>query len=248
MKPETETHLHLTIKNLAECARLIASKPKGALPNKELIISIGTSWDWLRWAAGLNDLHFVTNSTRNSARGQGVTESVRFMLMWTAANALFAHDPILALMAPNPSKLPKKELERFKLLHKFAAVDPAAEKTCVDLMHNLLSMECATNDVKAYLVAGNPTMWEVIFYKYLRPEDQKCGIGRVIAAALAKKSMPKTDGATIIYGARNWTVHGVLLTSFFRGSHRKYQTFMDAIQLLLAATLHGAAQNLRGRI
>jgi hypothetical protein len=87
-------------------------------------------------------------------------------------------------------------------------------------------------------------MWEVIDQKYTRAVDRTRGLGKEISLALNAKTLPNPDGPTLIYGARNWAVHGMLLTSFFRGSKQKYLTFIDNITLLLSLTLRGAAAKL----
>jgi hypothetical protein len=91
-------------------------------------------------------------------------------------------------------------------------------------------------------VAGAPakafyTMWEIIFYKYIVPAQRTFGIGRTIATALNAGQTPKLDAPTIIYGARNWNVHGVLISSSFRGSRQKHLTFVESINLLLSEVL-----------
>jgi len=99
-------------------------------------------------------------------------------------------------------------------------------------------------------VALLPTMWEVIDQKYSRPKDREIprSIGQHIAEALDTGDWPQPDGPMIIYGARNWTVHGMLLTSFFRGSKAKYPAFIDNINLLLAAVLDGFGQHIFSKL
>lgn len=247
MNHETQAHLNSAIKHFGQCAKLIADRGAPTLRAKEPLIAVGTARDWLRWAAALSTLQFSTKGTCKSARKEGVSESVRFMQMWTATNSLFAHDSILShTTTANP--LPTDELRRFRLLYTFASVQAATETACIRNLHQLLGMQCATRDVTPALGTGYPTMWEVIYHKYSRPVDQRRGIGRLIGNAIARGVAPTPDGPALIYAARNWTVHGVLLTSFFRGSLEKYLTFMDALQFLLAAALDGAATQLETRL
>ena len=84
-------------------------------------------------------------------------------------------------------------------------------------------------------------MWEVIFYKYIVPDQRQTGIGKSIATALAMGHLPALDAPTIIYGARNWNVHGVLISSSFRGSRQKHITFVDSITSLLSEVLARSA-------
>jgi hypothetical protein len=152
-------------------------------------------------------------------------------------------------------------VDRFTVLYSNAGITPAIETTALSTLYRLLDMECDTDDVAPMLTVPTtparnpnlaapayPTMWEVVFHKYSRVKDQTRGIGKVIGDALAAHNFPRPDAPTLIYGARNWTVHGMLLTSFFRGSQRKYETFIDNINLLLAAALAGVSQQLATKI
>jgi hypothetical protein len=160
-------------------------------------------------------------------------------------------------------RVKESDAKRFEVLYRFAGLAPAVESTCLDALNSLLSMECQTGGVQGELKAdGTPTMWEVIYHKYMRSEDRRRGIGKIIAHALdgarrrnarfapggrVDNPPPAATGPTLVYAARNWAVHGMLLTSFFRGSRQKYIRFIENITLLLSAVLDGAAQNfLRG--
>jgi len=217
----------------------------------------------------MSDIKFSTKSERNSARVQGIVESVRFNQMWTATNALFAKDSILTAASfpvPLTSAVKRNEVKRFEILYKFAALDSDLEKSCVETLNKLLSMECKADGIVGILRADNtPTMWEVIYRKYMRPEDRRRPMGKAIATALDKAQTandqaletstprnnqppPIVQGHDLIYAARNWAVHGMLLTSFFRGSHSKYTTFINNITLLLSAVLEGASRNFLSKL
>lgn len=248
MNAETENQLWSAYETLGKCAgSIIKKKPAGGqltAEQQDLLIAFGTSQDWLKWAGSLKSLQLKNRHVQKSPRVEGVAESVRFTQMWTGTNALFACDSILRLLTTR--KLPTQEGQRFRLLYSSATINNQLETACLKNLHALLGMECKTDGLKPTLGLKYtyPTMWEVIHHKYSRAEDYKRGIGKVIAEALAKHQLPVVDGPTLIYGARNWTVHGVLLTSFFRGSPQKYLTFINNIELLLAATLNGAATSI----
>ena len=272
MKPETKKKLDEARGILGKCASRVSTLRTTSHPllddnERELCIGLGTARDWIRWATALEDLTFSTKSETLSARTQGITESVRFNQMWTATNALFAKDSILSIAsAPLPLSKNVKgiEFKRFEVLYRFANIDTALERSCLDNLNALLSMECATPDVTGELKAdGTPTMWEVIYHKYMRPEDRTRSIGKTIGNAIAhaksehakitqasRKDQPSlsVDGPTLIYAARNWAVHGMLITSFFRGSKQKYISFIDNIALLLSAVLEGASKKLLAKV
>jgi len=185
--------------------------------------------------------------------------------MWTATNALFAKDSILTVVSspvPLTAAIRASEIKRFDVIYKVAGLNPALEGTCVDTLNELLSMECKADGLVGVFTADDtPIMWEVIYEKYMRPDDRSRPLGKLINAAIKKaqsahttakaagtkrtdQPKPLVQGPDLIYAARNWAVHGMLLTSFFRGSRQKYITFIDNITLLLAAVLDGASRNL----
>ncbi len=270
MKSKTVKHLRLAQKQLGDCTRNISQRknPSGTLTldEREMIIGLGTARDWVRWAVALKDLTFTRESESKSSRTQGITESVRFNLLWTGANALFAKDSVLSAVVAPASLSPAtkgSEQKRFAALYASANIDAVEEKDALQTLHDLLSMECKAQGVVGELKAdGTPTMWEIIYHKYMRPKDRGCGLGKILSPVLeaAKKAnaapaskridhpMPNIDGPTLIYAARNWAVHGMLLTSFFRGSREKYLTFSENITFLLAATLDGASRKLLTRL
>lgn len=269
MKPETKNHLKQARRNLGKCASKIHARRTSACPlnqnEHEMVIGFGTAHDWVRWAFALEDLKFSTKSEGLSARSQGIVESVRFNQMWTAVNALFAKDSILSVASspvPLTPTICSSELNRFDLIYRAANLNPSIEGPCVHNLNELLSMECQADGIVGVLTAdGTPVMWEVIYHKYMRPEDKRRPLGRLINTAIQNAQVahaaadaagtkrtaqpkPQVRGPDIIYAARNWAVHGMLLTSFFRGSQQKYITFIDNITLLLAAVLDGSARTL----
>jgi hypothetical protein len=157
---------------------------------------------------------------------------------------LFSKDSIIRLTSPGKS-IPKTEFDRFKVLYLNAHLDSSLEKSCVDTICKLLGMECKAKDIVSIIdPKKTPTMWEVIDQKYTNETDRKRGLGKVIAVSLKANILPTPDGPTLIYGARNWAVHGMLLTSFFRGSQQKYITFVDNITLLLSMVLEGISKDI----
>ena len=241
------------------------------------IQAFGTAQDYIRWAVALEKLASSTLGESRSARSAGITESVRFIQLWTATNALYSRNQILQLVT-NPHK-DWGERKRFEELYAAARLVKSFEREVVDALTESLDIECNAIGIRRKIkklkpprnapgrvqrpynpsykrnpaigthplykprkemsAVEYPTMWEVIDQKYSRPEDRQrpYSIGKTISEALAKGDWPRPTGPQLIYGARNWTVHGMLLTSFFRGSSAKYPAFIENIQLLLAAVL-----------
>lgn len=243
MKPAAKVNLQEARRKLGQCAGIVGRRDRPTPEDRSLCVALGSGRDWVRWAVSMSDVTFADRRESESARKHGIVESVRFNQLWTATNALFAKDELLRLTTTGALRV--DEAGRFATLYRFAAVDPALERNCVTTLHALLGTQC--NAVGMGSVLGNlyPTMWEIIDQKYAGAKDRKRGIGKVISSALRRRVLPEPDAPTLIYGARNWAVHGMLLTSFFRGSKQQYITFIDNITLLLSATLRGTAENLR---
>jgi hypothetical protein len=253
MKGSTQQNLIDARTNFRRCAKKLEERRIGDQPlgptDREMQIGFGLCADWQRWAASLDDLRFSSKVEQRSSRTVGLTESTRFNCMWTGTNALFARDSILSL-AKQPAPLPPLggEESRFRLLYEFAQIPAPIAEAEQTLLNQLLRMEC-----EAESLAGAPNkpsymMWEIIFYKYIVAHQQTLGIGHRIATALASGACPYLDAPAIIYGARNWNVHGVLLSSSFRGTRRKYVAFMNSIMLLLSEVLARSAIEFNARL
>jgi hypothetical protein len=267
MTDETGKQLRQARSLLKRCAEKISSRKTNTNwlsdVDREMLIGFGTAHDWIRWAVSLRDLQFQRSEER-SERKAGITEWVRFNQIWTATNALFAKESILSLIPSFQSmtnaqrkNISRSDGKQFEQIYKFASVNQNLATDCLVKLNNLLSMRCEAQGVEgifeekrhAYPMPAYPmpklkplpTMWEVIFHKYLTPTDQTRGLGKEIMMALQAQKMPRVDGPTLIYATRNWAVHGVLLTSFFRGSRQKFMIYIDNITLLLSAVVRGSA-------
>ena len=235
---------------LGKGAAKIASRSgrKGGLSDdeKQMIVAFGTARDWLRWAASMSDITFFSKGERDSARKAGILESIRFLQIWTAANALFSKDPIIALVRHSPgSAAPDGELKRFKVLYEFAKIPPVRETEYSQTLEKLLGMDCKAADVIIKITGNNsPTMWEVIDQKYVTPAYQNRRPWKRIHSALAAGKKPTVILPEVKYLARNWAVHGVLTSSFFRGSKMKYLTFVGTLIKATADVLQRTATGL----
>ena len=267
MTDETERQLREARSLLKRCADKISSRKTNTNRlsdvDREMLIGFGTAHDWIRWAVSLRDLQFQRREER-SERKAGITEWVRFNQIWTATNALFAKESILKLIPTFQSmtdaqktNIVRNDGKLFEQIYNFASVNQNLATDCLTKLNDLLSMRCAAQDIegifaektRAYPMPAYPkpkpkplpTMWEVICRKYLTPRDRLRGLGKKIMTALQAQKMPTVDGPTLIYATRNWAVHGVLLTSFFRGSRFKFMIYIDNITLLLSAVVRGSA-------
>jgi hypothetical protein len=246
MKGATRNNLRTARSLFCDCAqKLEATRLAGAqLPQleREMQVGFGLCADWQRWAGALDDISFSTRAEERSSRTQGLIETTRFTYIWTGINSLFSRDSILArAVAPNALPNLTSELRRFRILYDFAQLPAALVAAEHTLLNNILGMQCQAEPLPGAPNKPSYTMWEVIFYKYIVPGQRNIGIGGSIATALAAGNIPALDVPTIIYGARNWNVHGVLISSSFRGSKQKHLVFIESIILLLSEMLARAA-------
>ena len=253
MKGATKDNLNTSRAFFRRCANKLERRNRGraalSATNREMQIGFGLCADWQRWAATLNMLSFAARSEHNSSRKQGLTESTRFNYIWTGTNALFSRKPILAL-ARQPSPLPqlKSELQRFRVLYDFAQLPADLVAREHKLLNQVLSIECQAKPIAGAPRKSSYTMLEIIFYKYIVPDQRDKGVGLTIGSAITSTPAATLEIPTIIYAARNWSVHGVLLSSSFRGSRQKYVTFIESLMFVLSEVLARAAINFDARL
>jgi hypothetical protein len=202
-----------------------------------MLTGIGTAADWLSWSKNLQSLRYIKARRAESDRAHSLTEPTRFTFLWTATNALFCRSSILALLDPT-SGSKKSELDRFRIL--FASSNlPAAEvgKSTA----TLLSMPMHVKHFPWPSVNSPPTLLEVIYFKYMVSEEQNRGIGKRIKQAFTTGNYSQLDLPSLIYATRNWNVHGVLLSSSFRGTRKKFDIWIDTVVLSLCRILEGSS-------
>jgi len=242
MRPGTVANLVAARKAFRACADKLTSRRVGKAPlaskYRHMQLALGLCSDWQRWAASLTELSFSGKSERLSSRREGLVEATRFAYAWTGTNALFARDEVLELILnkslPNNQR---SELTRFRILYDFAQLPRPLVDREEKLLNNLLNMDCAAEPLPGASIKSSYRMWEVIFYKYITADQRKKGIGKTISSAVLSGMLPRLDAPSILYAARNWQIHGVLISSSFRGTPQKYQTFIDSINFVLSEIL-----------
>jgi hypothetical protein len=92
------------------------------------------------------------------------------------------------------------------------------------------------------------TTLHVIFSKYTVEKQQGMPIGKKLSKAISTGSLSVLDLPTLIYATRNWSVHGVLISSSLRGSSKKFDLWIDTVNLALARILEGASDEIKKRL
>ena len=209
----------------------------------ERLIGIGIAQDWVGWARHLLALKYTKTKKDESDRAHGIAELTRFTFMWTAANALFARDSVLNLLHANANSI-KSELSRYRVLFQSALVPDADQAQAIQTLHAILALEVKTRDFPWTTSSSPPTLVEIVYHKYTTSAERQRGIGRELGRALADRSLVRLDLPLLIYATRNWNIHGVLLSSSFRGTRKKFDMWIDTTNRICAAVLEGCARAL----
>jgi len=204
----------------------------------ERLMGFGIASDWIGWAHALKELTYTVKRRTNSDRAGSVNEATRFTFMWTAANALFVRPTITDLIAQRSTR---SELDRFRILYEKTAMDTAEEARLLVTLHSLLSVTVKVKHFPWPTVGTYPTLLELIFHKHTVPDQQRMGIGRKMHQAINSNNLNLLDLPDLIYATRNWTIHGVLLSSSFRGTSKKFKLWIDTANHALARTLEGSS-------
>lgn len=236
-------------KNLGQCAKKIENDagPLKQPVDYERLIGLGMACDWVGWAKHFSSISYSDRRRASSDRAHALNELTRFTYLWTAANALFARTELLRLLETSISS-GASELDRFKVLFKNSGLTApevaAKEKT----LHALLRLPMHVQDFPWTAINSPPTILEVIYFKYTVQSEQTRGLGKKLLNAATTDNYAALDLPTLIYATRNWNIHGVLLSSSFRGTRKKFNLWIDTINAALSQTLEGASKALHAAI
>jgi hypothetical protein len=235
---------------LGKCAQAVQAQaaPTGMTPLQyERLIGLGIACDWVGWARHLLSISYSDRRRSASDRAYGLNELTRFTFMWTATNALFARSAIIELL-DSTSDQRASELERFRVLFQHCGLPTVDANTLELTLHSLLALPMYVRHFPWASVHTPPTILEVIYFKYTVTREQSRGVGRKLLRAATTGNYRHLDLPTLIYATRNWNIHGVLLSSSFRGTRKKFNVWIDTVNIALARILEGAAVALQKAI
>jgi hypothetical protein len=213
----------------------------------ERLLGFGTSCDWVGWARYLLSISYSDKRRSASDRAYGLNELTRFTFMWTATNALFARSSIIELLEP-ASGSKTSELERFRVLFRNCSLPVADAATFEGTLHSLLALPMHVQYFPWAPANRPPTILEVIYFKHTVAHEQARGLGKKMLWAATNQDYRHLDLPTLIYATRNWNIHGVLLSSSFRGTRKKFNIWIDTINLALSRILEGSSVALQRAI
>jgi hypothetical protein len=212
-----------------------------------MLVAVGIAFDWIGWARDLDSINYVNAKRGSFERAYGTSELTRFTFMWTATNALFSRDSVLKLIDPSIAAK-GSELERFRVVFDGSSLPDLDVKAYIKNLHAILSLPMHVRHFPWAAVNSPPTLLEVIYFKYTVAHEQTRGLGKKLFHAAANTNYGALDLPTLIYATRNWNIHGVLLSSSFRGTRKKFNIWIDTVNLALARTLEGAASAIRAAL
>jgi len=233
---------------LQNCSKKIAQRIRGKPLNPKeysLQLGFGIATDWLGWAGSIDGISHSILRRRKSERSETLLELTRFMFLWTAANALFSRQDILSLFSVAQ---PKSELERFKMLYRQTAQTRVEQDNSLKILHNILKQPMEVTSFPWVPIKSPPTILEVIYQKYMQPPEQKRAIGKMMLSSIQNSAYGQLDLPTLIYATRNWNVHGVLLSSSFRGTGKKFLLWVKTVGCELTRALEGSGQFVLSKI
>ena len=199
------------------------------------VIGIGVATEWLRRAAEMDNIHYMGDNLNKSKRSDLFIELLRFNFSWFALNAIFTRRELLSLFG-TPSN--KTEYSAFHLLYVNATLPHAAER--LQRLQILLNTTITTRlpDTSNNSVST----LQAIQLKYL-PTEIKGRTAKEIKKAADIGNADCLDMPTLLYGFRNWSVHGNTLHGCF-GSHPGFYEYTCILQETLAEVHYDTARRL----
>jgi hypothetical protein len=199
------------------------------------VIGIGVATEWLRRAAEMDNIHYMGKNLNKSKSNNLFIELLRFNFSWFALNAIFSRNELLSLFG-TPSA--NSEYSKFHLLYTSSA--PPNAEARLEKLHRLLNTEIAT---RLPSTSNNSvSTLEAIYQKYWT-SNMHGRTARNIEQAAQVGNANSLDMPTLVYGFRNWSVHGSTLHGCF-GSHPRFYEYVCLLQETLADVHYDTARKL----
>ncbi|VXD12946.1 hypothetical protein [Planktothrix paucivesiculata] len=208
------------------------------------IIGIGVATEWIRRAAEMDNIHYMGKNLNKSKSSDLFVEILRFNFSWFALNAIFTRRDELLSLFGTPSD--GSEYSAFHLLYTSAMPPNAAAR--LETLHLLLNAPIETRlpietslPITSY---HSVSTLQAIYRKYL-PSNIRGRTARAIQQAVQAGNANSLDMPTLLYGLRNWSVHGNTLHGCF-GSHPRFYEYTSLLQETLADIHYDVANTLIG--
>ena len=238
MIPHRETLLQAR-KSYSQCANRVENsiQSQGLTPLLSTqIIGIGIATEWIRRAAEMNSINYMGKNLNRAKSSDLFVELLRFNFSWFALNAIFTRHELLSLFG---SLSNNSEYSKFHLLYTNAMPTNAA--TRLQQLHRLLNEPISTR-LPSTITNQSVSTLQAIYLKYL-PSNIPGRTAQAIQQAVQTGNANSLDMPTLIYGFRNWSVHGNALHGCF-GSHPGFHEYTCLLQETLADVHHGISRQL----
>lgn len=243
MTPEREVLLQAR-KAYSKCAARVESRIKINTLTQSLsdqIIGVGVAADWVRRAAEMEDITYIGDQLNSSRRKESFVELLRFGFSWFGLNAIFSRPPLLHLIGKPAGG---GEYDAFRVIFDAAPLPNAAALQAG--LHSLLAAR--TSPRLPDSPAGNTvSTLSAIQRKYAPSHTKLPRTARTLADAAASGNIAGLDLPTMVYGFRNWSVHGNALDGCF-GSRPGFLNFVGLLQQVLAGVHLNTATLLHSRL
>ena len=231
-------------KEYSKCAQIVEQRinAQGLTRNlSDRIIGIDIASDWLRRAAEMEQISYIGDHLNTSEHRDRFTEFIRYGFAWFGVNAIFSRRSLLTLVG-NPSS--EAEFARFKVLFNAGLVnDAAAIESELRALLDTLTITRLPDTPNGRSV----TTLRAIHLKYIPSGTHHGACAAALASAASSGSAALLDLPTMLYGFRNWAVHGNALDGCF-GSHPRFVRYVELLTTVLADVHVNAAQVLQARL
>lgn len=193
------------------------------------VIGIGIAASWLRRASEMDRIQYVGKHLNQSEHCDRFTDFVRFGFVWFSLNAIYDRESILSLLA-NVSK-GYNEFEKFELLFKVGLI--SSQAVIEDELRSLLDTNIATRTVGGLQKPVPITTLSSIYSKYIPSGTVRGKAGKALFDAANKGCSSNVDLPIMLYGFRNWSLHGNAIDGCF-GSHVAFTRYQEILTTVLA--------------
>ena len=189
----------------------------------------------------MEQISYIGDHLNASEHRDRFTEFIRYGFAWFGVNAIFSRLSLLTLVgAPSSAG----EFARFKVLFNAGMVSNAS--AIENELRTLLDTPTITR-LPNTPNGTSVTTLAAIHLKYIPSGTHHGACATALASAASSGSAALLDLPTVLYGFRNWAVHGNALDGCF-GSHPRFVRYVELLTTVLAEVHLNTAQVLRARL
>jgi len=209
-------------------------------PLSDQIVGVGIAADWTRRAAELEEITYLGGHLNRSSRRSSFLELVRYGFSWFGLNAVFSRPALLHLIGGASSA---SEYDAFLVLFNTASFRD--RQALESQLHKLLAAPTTPRLPDTPSGTSVQTL-RVIQLKYA-PAGKKGRTAKALRAASESGNLAALDLPTLLYGFRNWFVHGNALDGSF-GTRPGFLEYVGILQRALSEVHLSTAKRLHSTL